>query len=66
MIDWGLAERIAAAVADRVPAADAGGVATEVDDYAARSAKLVSGYTGLVAADGLPGAETVDRAGWTA
>ncbi|MEA2171839.1 MAG: hypothetical protein QOF76_5139 [Solirubrobacteraceae bacterium] len=65
MIDWSLAERVAAAIADRVPAADARGVAAEVDDYAARSARLVSSYTGLVAADGLPDAETVDRSGWT-
>jgi coenzyme F420 biosynthesis associated uncharacterized protein len=69
VIDWRLADRVARSVADRAPA-PAGGreaysaLAAEVDDFAARSAELVSEYTGLASPNGLPAPETVDRGGW--
>ncbi len=49
MVDWRLAERVAAAVSARTgPAAgDSSAVADEVPDFAVRSAELVSEYTGL-------------------
>jgi coenzyme F420 biosynthesis associated uncharacterized protein len=68
MIDWRLAERVAGAVASTAPRADGTheAVSDEVEAFAARSAELVSGYTGLSAPDGLPAPETVDRGGWAA
>lgn len=68
MVDWRLAERVARAVSERTgpPAGDAAGVADEVRGFATRSAALVSEYTGLVAPNGVPDAETVDRGEWAA
>ena len=40
--------------------------ATEVEDFAARSAELVSDYTGLASPSALPDPETVDRDAWAA
>jgi coenzyme F420 biosynthesis associated uncharacterized protein len=64
MIDWRLAERVAGAVASSAPDAPHGAVSAEVEAFAARSAELVSEYTGLESPDGLPAPETVDRSGW--
>jgi coenzyme F420 biosynthesis associated uncharacterized protein len=64
MIDWRLAERVAGAVASTAPDAPHDAVSAEVEAFAARSAELVSDYTGLAAPDGLPAPETVDRSGW--
>jgi coenzyme F420 biosynthesis associated uncharacterized protein len=64
VIDWRLAERVAGAVASTAPDAPHDAVSAEVEAFAARSAELVSGYTGLAAPDGLPEPETVDRGGW--
>jgi coenzyme F420 biosynthesis associated uncharacterized protein len=64
MIDWRLAERVAGAVASTAPDAPHEAVSAEVEAFAARSAELVSEYTGLSAPDGLPAPETVDRSGW--
>ena len=66
MIDWRLAERISRAVSANAGsgAAPSEAFATEVDAFAARSAELVSAYTGLQAAGELPAPETVDRAQW--
>ncbi|MEJ7893844.1 MAG: zinc-dependent metalloprotease [Solirubrobacteraceae bacterium] len=66
MIDWGLAERVSRAVASNAAPAEAphAAFAEEVEAFAARSAELVSAYTGLSAPDGLPQPETVDRDGW--
>jgi coenzyme F420 biosynthesis associated uncharacterized protein len=64
MIDWRLAERVAGAVASTAPDAPDDVVSAEVEAFAARSAELVSEYTGLQAPQGLPAPETVDRSGW--
>ena len=66
MIDWALADRVANAVAGKAPAPDVPthALAAEVEAFAARSAELVSGYTGLASASVLPEPETVDRGGW--
>jgi coenzyme F420 biosynthesis associated uncharacterized protein len=66
MIDWRLAERVAGAVASTAPDAPHTDVAGEVEAFAARSAELVSEYTGLSSPGGLPAPETVDRSGWAA
>lgn len=69
MIDWRLAERVARMVSSQTgpEPGDATGVVGEVDDFAARSAELVSEYTGLASPDGeLPGPEVVDRGQWAA
>ena len=65
VIDWRLAERIAGAVASTAPDVPHDAVAGDVESFAARSAELVSEYTGLTAAR-LPEPETVDRGGWAA
>jgi coenzyme F420 biosynthesis associated uncharacterized protein len=67
MVDWRLAERVAKAVASTAPAPVAtSDVAGEVDAFAARSAELVSGYTGLASPGELPTPQTVDRGEWAA
>jgi coenzyme F420 biosynthesis associated uncharacterized protein len=68
VIDWRLAERVARLVAANTGPAPPphAAFAAEVEAFAARSAELVSGYTGLAGADALPAAETVDRDDWTA
>ncbi len=66
MIDWRLAERVSRAVTDKAgPRTEAPpSFAAEVEDFAARSAELVSAYTGLEVAGRLPDPETIDRAEW--
>ncbi|HYZ82358.1 MAG TPA: zinc-dependent metalloprotease [Solirubrobacteraceae bacterium] len=66
MIDWRLADTVARAVASTVPAptGPVAPLAEEVQTFAARSAELVSGYTGLAGADVVPAPETVDRGSW--
>ena len=66
MIDWRLADSVAHGVASLAPAPPGplDALATEVEAFSARSAELVSGYTGLSAPDALPHAETIDRRGW--
>ena len=67
MIDWRLADRVANAVASTgrtAPGPEGPDVAGEVEAFAARSAELVSQYTGLAAPGALPAPETVDRSGW--
>ncbi len=70
MVDWRLAERVARAVSSNtgppVPEGGGAGVAAEVRDFAARSAELVSEYTGLASPSALPEPETVDRGEWAA
>ena len=68
VIDWRLANSVARMVASATPAPDVPmtGFASEVDAFAARSAELVSGYTGLDGGGALPSPETVDRGGWAA
>jgi coenzyme F420 biosynthesis associated uncharacterized protein len=66
MIDWRLAERVAGAVASTAPDVPHPDVAGDVEEFAARSAELVSEYTGLSAPGALPEPETVDRGGWAA
>ena len=67
VIDWRLAERVSRAVtANTGPRADPpAAFAAEVESFAARSAELVSAYTGLQAVGTLPVPETVDRAEWS-
>jgi coenzyme F420 biosynthesis associated uncharacterized protein len=66
VIDWPLAERVSRLVASNTapPARPHDTFAAEVEAFAARSAELVSGYTGLAAPEALPEPETVDREGW--
>lgn len=66
VIDWHLADRVAKAVASTAPApvVSLDALAREVEDFATRSAELVSGYTGLASVAVLPAPETVDRGGW--
>src|SRR3954451_22842480 len=68
VIDWRLANTVARMVASTTPAPDVPmtGFASEVETFAARSAELVAGYTGLAGAETLPAPETVDRGGWAA
>ena len=62
MIDWGLAERIALALAAGGPAWD--GSELELRDESERAAGLVRRYTRLRPKGRLPTAELVDRAEW--
>jgi len=68
VIDWRLANSVARMVAATTPAPETGyaALAAEVDAFAAESAGLVAGYTGLDAGGALPAPETVDRGGWAA
>ena len=66
MIDWRLAERVSRAVTANTGSSVAphDALTAEIDAFAARSAELVAGYTGLTAAAELPPPETIDRAQW--
>lgn len=67
MVDWRMAERVATWVSSQSGApADGTAVAGEVRDFAARSAELVSEYTGLASPQALPEPQTVDRGEWAA
>lgn len=63
MIDWNLAGSVARRVAGVQPAGD-GAAFAAVAEPATTSEQLVSDYTGLVAADGVPAAEALDRPAW--
>lgn len=74
MIDWSIAQRVAALVGGQ-PAADAGPVGPsaavpalpqDIDERARDYARRITDYTGLVPAHTLPAPEAVDRAGWVA
>jgi coenzyme F420 biosynthesis associated uncharacterized protein len=62
MIDWGLAERVAAGVAGT----PSGGSALEgdLDAFTAEARERVVAYTGLVPARAIPAPEAVDRREW--
>ena len=62
MIDWSLAERLAAMVAGGDPGARVPG---DVERAASESERLVASYTGLVPGRPLPPAEGLNRAQWT-
>jgi len=62
IVDWGLAERIAAALAGQGPAWSGG--EAELRAESERAARLVRRYTGLKPRFVLPAAELVDRAEW--
>jgi coenzyme F420 biosynthesis associated uncharacterized protein len=62
LIDWGLAERLALALAGSGPEWD--GSAEELRAESNRAARLVRRYTGLRPKSVLPEAELVDRAEW--
>src|SRR5436309_10992313 len=62
MIDWGLAEQIAAFVAGSPPRGDH--VEPQLRRVSDESARLVGGYTGLEPAAPLPTAEALDRPQW--
>lgn len=61
MIDWSLARQIAGFAAGSEPA---GALGVDLDALAERSERHVSGYTGLVAGEALPGPESVSRGQW--
>jgi coenzyme F420 biosynthesis associated uncharacterized protein len=63
VIDWKLAGSVARGVAGLQPAGNSAPFA-DVAAPAAESERLVSEYTGLVAADPVPAAEALDRPGW--
>src|ERR687886_74259 len=63
MIDWSLAGSVARGVAGLQPAGDPAPFA-RLDGAAAESERLVSAYTGLVAAAPVPAPEAIDRPGW--
>lgn len=63
MIDWSVATKVAETVAGMQPAPD-GAELARPGDFAGESERLVSAYTGLVAAEPLPAAEPVDRSAW--
>lgn len=62
MIDWSMAERLAAMVAGGTPGAAVPG---DLERAARESERLVGRYTGLVPAHPLPPAEALTRAEWT-
>jgi coenzyme F420 biosynthesis associated uncharacterized protein len=62
LVDWGLAERLALALAGSGP--DWDGSAEELRSESDRAAQLVRRYTGLRPRGRLPEAELVDRAEW--
>ena len=61
MIDWSLARQIAGLAAGAEPA---GPLSADLGVLAERSERSVSGYTGLVAREPMPGPEAVDRRAW--
>jgi coenzyme F420 biosynthesis associated uncharacterized protein len=63
VIDWKLASQVARGIAGLQPAGDPEPF-TELTAPAAESERLVSAYTGLVAASGLPEPESVGRPEW--
>ncbi len=63
MIDWNLAGQVARGIANIQPGGN-GAPFRALDEPAAESERLVSEYTGLVAAKPIPVPEAVDRAGW--
>ena len=63
MIDWKLAGTVARGVANMQPAGDPAPF-EQLAEPAAEAERLVSAYTGLVAAQTVPAAEPVDRSGW--
>ncbi len=74
MIDWSIAQRVAAMVggqpdagagASGAPAA-APALPQDIDERARDYARRITDYTGLVPAHPLPAPEAVDRAGWVA
>ena len=62
IVDWGLAERLALALAGEGPRWD--GSEEELRAESDRAAKLVRRYTGLKPKGGLPEAELIGRAEW--
>ena len=63
VIDWNLAGTVARGVANMQPAGDPTPF-EQLAGPAEEAVRLVSAYTGLVAADAVPVAEPVDRSGW--
>jgi coenzyme F420 biosynthesis associated uncharacterized protein len=63
VIDWKLAGTVARGVANMQPAGDPAPY-EQLAEPAAEAERLVSAYTGLVAAHPVPAAEPVDRSGW--
>ena len=63
MIDWNLAGTVARGVANMQPAGDPAPF-EQLAGPAEEAERLVSAYTGLAAADGVPAAEPVDRPAW--
>ena len=63
MIDWNLAGTVARTVANLQPAGDPAPF-EQLAGPAEEAERLVSAYTGLTAAQPVPVAEPVDRAGW--
>lgn len=63
MIDWKLAGTVARGVANLQPAGNPEPF-EQLAEPAVEAERLVSGYTGLVAAQPVPGAEAVERPGW--
>ena len=63
MIDWSLAAQIARGVSGLQPAGDPAPFAG-VSAPTTESERLVSAYTGLVAAAPIPAPEAIDRGGW--
>ncbi len=63
MIDWNLAGTVARGIAGLQPAGDPEPFEA-VEEPAAESERLVSAYTGLVAAEPVPAPEALHRQGW--
>src|SRR5262249_41413602 len=63
VIDWTLAGTVARGIAGLQPAGDPEPF-EDVEAHAVESERLVSEYTGLVAADPVPRAEALHRQGW--
>jgi putative hydrolase len=63
MIDWSLAGSVARGVAGLQPAGDPKPF-ERLSSPAAEAERLVSSYTGLVAAEPVPAPEAIDRPGW--
>src|SRR3954447_9950816 len=63
VIDWKLAGTVARGIANMQPAGNPGPF-EQLTGPAAEAERLVSAYTGLVAAQPVPAAEAVQRSGW--
>jgi coenzyme F420 biosynthesis associated uncharacterized protein len=63
VIDWNLAGTVARGVANMQPAGNPAPF-EQLEGPAAEAERLVSGYTGLLAAAPVPAAEAVGRSGW--